>query len=130
MSTKKPISKTKYATTVLVKCKSPPLNADDIFSSLFFKSVDLAQKAKRFYNQVLESKGVPEKEWMKMIEQLEIDRGTYYHMISKLRGVGLIEKREGFWVGTTHFRAWLEQMLRQVAAVDGYNTLISYDKRE
>jgi len=106
------------------------LNADDIFSSLFFKSVDLAQKAKQFYNHVLESKGVPEKEWMKMIGQLEIDRGTYYHMISKLRGVGLIEKREGFWVGTTHFRAWLEQMLRQVAAVDGYNTIISYDKRE
>jgi len=51
-------------------------------------------------------------------------------MISKLRGVGLIEKREGFWVGTTHFRAWLEQTLRQVATVDGYNTIISYDKRE
>jgi len=130
MSTKKLISKTKYATTLLVKCKSPPLSADDIFASVFFKSIDLAQKARKFYEQILDSKGIPEKDWMKMIEQLEVDRGTYYHMISKLRGVGLIEKREGFWVATTHFRAWLEQMLRQVAAAGGYNTVLSFDRRE
>lgn len=103
---------------------------EDIFSYIFFKSIDLAQKAKKYYDQIRDSKGINEKDWMKMMKQYDMDRGTYYHMISKLRGVGLIEKREGFWLTTTHFRAWLEQALRQVAAADGYNTVISYNKRE
>jgi len=130
MATKKPISRTKYATTILIKCKNPPLNIDEIFNSLFFKSLDLASKAKRFYHEILGSGGIHDKDWSKKMQEYDMDRGSYYHMISKLRGVGLIEKREGFWVSTTHFRAWLEQALRQISAVDGFNAIISYSKRE
>ena len=130
MSTKKPITKTKYATTVLVKSKSPPLDSDEVFTSVFFRSLDLAQKARRFYTQIIKSKGVAEKDWEKMMEQLDIDRGSYYHMIAKLRGVGLIEKREGIWINTTHYRTWLEQTLRQVAALNNQNVTIAYGERE
>jgi len=130
MAIKKSISKTKYATTILVKCKTPPLSMEEVFSLVYFKSIDLAHKAKRFYDQVIRSNGISDSDWSKMTESLGLDRGSYYHMISKLRGIGLIEKREGTWVQTTHFRTWLEQMLRQVAAVEGYNAIITYSKRE
>ena len=130
MSTKKPISKTKYATTILVKSKSPPLDSIEVFTSLFFRSLDMAHKARRFYTQIIRSKGIIDKDWEKMIEQLDTDRGSYYHMISKLRGVGLIEKREGIWTNTTHYRTWLEQTLRQVAALNNQNVTIAYSERE
>lgn len=130
MSTKKPISKTKYATTILVKCKTPPLSMEEVFGLIFFKSVDLAHKAKKFHDQLVKSGGILDSDWMKITESMSLDRGSYYHMISKLRGIGIIEKREGVWVQTTHFRTWLEQMLRQVAAIEGSNAIITYSKRE
>ena len=130
MSTKKLITKTKYATTILVKSKSPPIDSDEVFTSIFFRSIDMAQKAKRFYTQIIKSKGIADKDWKKMIEQLGIDRGSYYHMIAKLRGVGLIEKREGIWINTTHYRTWLEQTLRQVAALNDQNATIAYTERD
>ncbi len=129
LSTKKPVTKTKYATTILVKCRSPPLNQEEVFASLFFKSFDLSDKARTFYMQVVQSKGIPEKEWKSIIKRLNTDRGTYYHMISKLRGAGLVEKREGLWVEASHFRTWLEQVLRQIAAMNGYNAIITYERR-
>lgn len=130
MSTKKLITKTKYATTILVKSKSPPLDFSEVFTSIFFRSLDMAQKARRFYTQIIKTKGISDKDWEKMIEQLDIDRGSYYHMIAKLRGVGLIEKREGVWINTTHYRTWLEQTLRQVAALNDQNVTITYGERE
>jgi hypothetical protein len=103
---------------------------EEVFNLLFFKSVDLAHKAKKFHDQIIKSGGVLDSDWTRITETLGIDRGSYYHMISKLRGIGIIEKREGAWVQTTHFRTWLEQMLRQVAAVEGSNAIITYSKRE
>jgi hypothetical protein len=130
MSTQKPIAKAKYATTILIKCKSPPLIPKEIFTSLFFKSIDAATKALRFFTQLVETGGIRDREWRKTMERLAMDRGTYYHMLSKLRGVGLIEKRKGVWVPAAHYRSWLEHALRQIAAMNGLNAIITYDRRE
>jgi hypothetical protein len=130
MSTRKSIAKMKYATTILIKCKSPPLTHQEIFTSIFFKSMDAALKALKFFTQIVETGGIRDREWRKTMEGLGMDRGTYYHMLSKLRGVGLIEKREGAWVPAAHYRSWLEQALRQIAAMNGMNAIITYDRRE
>lgn len=130
MSTRKSIAKAKYATTILIKCKSPPLTHQEIFTSIFFKSMGTAMKALKFFTQIVETKGLRDKEWRKTMEGLDMDRGTYYHMISKLRGAGLIEKREGVWLPAAHYRSWLEHALRQIAAMNGLNAIITYDRRE
>ena len=77
--------------TILIKSKSPGIShPDDFFTLIFYKTIAIREKAQLIYDSIILNESP---HFIK--EQNHISDATFYEILRRLKGVGLISKEKG-----------------------------------
>jgi hypothetical protein len=124
MTMKASIGDAKYKTTFLLR----PVDGVDesmkaVLKCIFWRKPELSEPALKFLEFIKENRGVDDSLWEWFCAETSISRGQYDSIIKKLRGSGLIYKRDSTWMLSDDFMEFLQNVL-QIAThwkVEGEN---------
>ena len=107
------ISEAKYETTFLLR----PVDGigesmKAVLRCIFWRKPELSEPAMNFLEFIKENGGVDDSTWEKFCRDSSITRGQYDSIIKKLRGSGLIYKRDGTWMLSDDFMDFLQTVLQ------------------
>lgn len=107
------ISDAKYETTFLLR----PVNGmgesmKAVLKCIFWRKPELSEPALKFLEFIRENQGVDDSLWEHFCEKTSITRGQYDSIIKKLRGSGLIYKRDNTWMLSDDFMEFLQTVLQ------------------
>ena len=101
----------KHQTTILLRPRRTLVRGfGSLLEQLFYRSQRLPFFAERLLTKISEEGGLPEQDYEKISEELEISVNQYYAIIRKLRGAGLISKIDGKWQISNNFSTHLRQL--------------------
>ncbi len=113
MTMKRNISEAKYETTFLLRpVDGVGQNMKAVLKCIFWRKPELSEPAMRFLEFIKERGGVDDSLWERFCEETAITRGQYDSIIKKLRGSGLIYKRDGTWMLSDDFMEFLQHVLQ------------------
>lgn len=97
---KKSYQRKSTQSTILIKSKSPGLSApDDFFSVIFYKTTAIVEKAQLIYDAIVLNESP---HFIKV--QNNISDATFYEILRRLKGVGLISKEKGIYRPSNRFK--------------------------
>jgi hypothetical protein len=103
------IAKSRYKTTFLLHpVKRVDNKMDEVLECIFWRKPELSIPALKFLDSLKETEGIDDSFWEEFCKHVEITRGQYDSIIKKLRGSGLIYKRDGTWKLSDDFEVFLE----------------------
>ena len=106
------IGKEKYQTTILFKPEEGiKKEINEVLKCILWKKQELAEPALKFLELINEKKGVDDGYWEDFCKNNKVTRGQYDSIIKKLRGCGLIYKKDSVWVASNEFEEFLKQVL-------------------
>lgn len=113
MKLKRNIGDAKYKTTFLLR----PVDGVEesmkaVLKCIFWRKPELSEPALKFLEFIKNNKGVDDSLWERFCEEASITRGQYDSIIKKLRGSGLIYKRDTTWVLSHDFMEFLRTVLQ------------------
>lgn len=104
--------KDKYITTILLK---PELNLGnelkEILGCLLWKKPNLSEPATKFLEIIRQENGVEDSYWTEFCRSNNITISQYNSIIRKLRGAGLVYKKDSIWKPSTNFENFLKQVV-------------------
>ncbi len=83
-----------------------------VLRCIFWRKPELSEPAMKFLEFIKESNGVDDSVWERFCSETSITRGQYDSIIKKLRGSGLIYKRDGTWMLSNDFMEFLQAVLQ------------------
>lgn len=106
------ISNSKYKTTFLLQpVEKVEKDMLDVLECIFWRKPELSSPALKFLNEIKRRKGIEDSHWEEFCKNQKITRGQYDSIIKKLRGSGLIYKRDGVWKLCDDFEGFLGTIL-------------------
>jgi hypothetical protein len=93
----------KYETTLKIRARERVPDLRSILEGLYYRKPQLAKKAEKFIDTLVERKRLPAEEWEAMQHELGSSHGEYYTMLAKLRDAGMISKKDGSWIVSEQF---------------------------
>ena len=92
--------------TILIKSKSPGIShPDDFFTLIFYKTIAIREKAQLIYDSIILNESP---HFIK--EQNHISDATFYEILRRLKGVGLISKEKGKYRPSNRFKNRLQDI--------------------
>jgi hypothetical protein len=113
MTMRRTISEAKYETTFLLR----PVDGVEesmkaVLKCIFWRKPELSEPALQFLEFIKRNHGVDDSLWERFCEETSITRGQYDSIIKKLRGSGLIYKRDNTWILSNDFMIFLQNVLQ------------------
>lgn len=106
--------KPRYQTTMLLQPESGIKNGmDTILSCMFWRQPNLSKPALKFL-EIVKKKGMDDDYWPTFCKKEKITRGQYDSIIKKLRGGGLIYKRDNTFKLSDSFDEFLKLVINIV----------------
>lgn len=106
------IAKSRYKTTFLLRpVQRVDKNMDEVLECIFWRKPELSIPALKFLESLKETEGIDDSIWEEFCRHVGITRGQYDSIIKKLRGSGLIYKRDGIWKLSDDFDVFLRQVV-------------------
>jgi hypothetical protein len=124
MRMKRNIADAKYETTFLLRpVDGVEKSMKAVLKCIFWRKPELSEPALKFLEFIRENEGVDDSLWERFCEETSISRGQYDSIIKKLRGSGLIYKRDSTWMLSDDFMEFLQRVLQiaQHWSVEGEN---------
>jgi len=84
---------------------------DEVLECIFWRKPELSVPALKFLESLKETEGIDDSFWEEFCRHAGITRGQYDSIIKKLRGSGLIYKRDGIWKLSDDFEVFLRQVV-------------------
>lgn len=100
----------KYETTLKLKSREKIPDLRTILEHLFYRKPELSEKAEKIVYKLIKEKRIPDTEWKELQKEIGTTHQEYYTIISKLRAVGMITKKEGEWIMSEKFSNRCEEM--------------------
>ena len=83
-----------------------------VLRCIFWRKPELSEPALKFLEFIKENQGVDDSLWENFCRDTYITRGQYDSIIKKLRGSGLIYKRDNTWMLSDDFMEFLQTVLQ------------------
>ena len=113
MTMKTNISEAKYETTFLLRpVDGVGESMKAVLRCIFWRKPELSEPAMKFLEFIKANHGVDDSIWEWFCTETSITRGQYDSIIKKLRGSGLIYKRDGTWLLSDDFMEFLQAVLQ------------------
>ncbi|KYK37484.1 MAG: hypothetical protein HXS48_05365 [Theionarchaea archaeon] len=113
MTMRRNISEAKYETTFLLRpVDGVGESMKAVLKCIFWRKPELSEPALKFLDFIKENQGVDDSLWERFCVETSITRGQYDSIIKKLRGSGLIYKRDGTWMLSDDFMEFLQNVLQ------------------
>ncbi|MBU7014455.1 MAG: hypothetical protein HXS43_06460 [Theionarchaea archaeon] len=113
MRLKRNIGDAKYETTFLLRpVDGVGESMKAVLKCIFWRKPELSEPALEFLEIIKENKGVDDSLWETFCRSSSITRGQYDSIIKKLRGSGLIYKRDSTWMLSDDFMEFLQTVLQ------------------
>ncbi|MGC1122090.1 MAG: hypothetical protein WBA22_13450 [Candidatus Methanofastidiosia archaeon] len=113
MRLKRNIGDAKYETTFLLRpVDGVGESMKAVLKCIFWRKPELSEPALKFLEFIKENKGVDDSLWETFCRKTSITRGQYDSIIKKLRGSGLIYKRDSTWMLSDDFMEFLQTVLQ------------------
>lgn len=105
------VDKHRYKTTFMLQPEKKRREMKDVLECIFWRNPELAVPALEFL-EILKESRVEDSIWSDFCEKKGITRGQYDSIIKKLRGSGLIYKRDRYWKLSDDFEKFLEKIVK------------------
>ena len=110
---KRNIGDAKYETTFLLRpVDGVGESMKAVLKCIFWRKPELSEPALKFLEFIREQKGADDSLWEGFCKETSITRGQYDSIIKKLRGSGLIYKRDSTWMLSDDFMGFLHAVLQ------------------
>ena len=107
------IGKEKYQTTILLKPEEGiNKGINEVLKCILWKKQELAGPALKLLELITTKKGIYDSYWEEFCKKNNLTRGQYDSIIKKLRGAGLIYKKDDVWKPSNDFEEFLKQIVK------------------